>query len=204
MAIIASKKGGSDFTPISAGVHLATCISVIDLGVQTTTWQGQEKKQHKVYICWEAPDETVLIDGEERPRIIGRDYTLSLGEKSVLRAHLEAWRGKTFTEEELDGFDLVNILGKPCQLSVVHTEKNGKTYANINAIMSLPKGMNPPPLMSETTYFDLGSEECLSMMEALPQWIQEKIKAGDTYQELISINNSDDYVEVDSDDLPFN
>jgi len=38
--------------------------------------------------------------------MISKRYTMSLGEQSTLRKDLESWRGKKFTPEELQGFDL--------------------------------------------------------------------------------------------------
>jgi hypothetical protein len=69
-------------------------------------------------------------------------YTLSLNEKATLRKHLEAWRGKLFTPAELEGFDLENLLGANCQLQVIHNlSDQGRTFANIQAIVPLGKGM---------------------------------------------------------------
>lgn len=70
-------------------------------------------------------------------------YTLSLNSKAKLRQHLEAWRGRKFSGEELKGFDLEKLLGANCQLQIVHSlSDNGRTYANVQAIVPLGKGMN--------------------------------------------------------------
>jgi len=56
--IKASAKGGKDFEPIPAGVHMAICTQVIDLG-----WQPQNGKypapKHQVYLKFEIPDHQV-------------------------------------------------------------------------------------------------------------------------------------------------
>ena len=206
MPIIASAKSGGSFEPVSEGVHIANCISIIDLGDQYS--EKYDKTQRKVLLTWEVTDETIEIDGEEKPRVISYEYTLSLSEKANLRTHLEAWRGKNFTQEELDGFDLQNVLGKPCQLSIVHNERNGNVYANIKSIMSIPKGMPTPPVVSELTYFALDDAASLSLIDKLPQWIQDKIKKSTTYGTLVrcqSVPKGADYgpVDTDSSDLPF-
>ena len=36
------------------------------------------------------------------PFLVWKRYTLSLGDKATLRAHLEAWRGRKFTADELE------------------------------------------------------------------------------------------------------
>lgn len=201
MSIIA--KATSNSVPVSEGAHIAICVSIIDLGMQTVQWQGTIKEQHKVMLTWEIPDETILVDGEERPRVISKEYTLSLNEKAKLREHLEAWRGKKFSDDELDGFDLQNVLGKPCLLQVLH---NDRGYANISAVMSVPKGTTVAPSNTETTCFDLSDPGWLTIMDRLPEWIKDKIKQSTTYLNLVEAqsDSDDDFREITSDeDLPF-
>src|ERR1700676_5595242 len=143
-SIKASAKGGSDFTPVPPGVHFAICSNVVDLGVQKTTFKGQDKQKHQVYLRFELPDTRVewTKDGKkmEGPATIGRTFTLSIGEKSNLRPFLEGWRGKAFTPVEEEGFDITSIIGKVCQLSVVHeTGGDGKLRAQINGAFSIIK-----------------------------------------------------------------
>lgn len=206
MPIIASAKS-KGFEPVSEGAHVAICTAVVDLGEQYS--ERYDKTQRKVMLTWEVPDETIEVDGQQKPRVISKEYTLSLGEKAVLRAHLEAWRGKAFTERELAGFDLKAVLGKACQIQIVHTEKNGNTYANIKSIMSMPKGMAAPPSESELTYFALDDPDSLAMLQILPKWIQDKIQKSGTYAALVGAQRdpeSGDFAPVedtDSGDLPF-
>lgn len=126
-----------------AGTHLAQCYRVIDLGTQSSTYMGQAKKQHKLIISWELPDEK-MTDG--RPFTVGQRYTFSMSEKAALRRDLESWRGVPFTERDFGptGFDIKNIIGKACLLNIVHAESNGKQYANIASISRLMKGQQGP------------------------------------------------------------
>lgn len=198
MAIIASAKP-NHFDPVSQGVHTAVCTAVIDIGEQyNATFNNISRK---VLLTWEITDETIWIEGEERPRFISKEYTMSLSEKANLRRDLESWRGKKFSENELVGFDLINILGKGCQIQVIH---NDKGYANIAGIMSLPKGMPYPEHHSNTIYFDLTDPECLSLMDQIPVWVQDKIRASSTYEQLTAHREEPDHSSLDAeDDLPF-
>ena len=196
MAIIAKAENESNFTPIPEGVHTAQCYEIIDLGVHYS--ERFDKKSRKVQIMWELPDEQFEYEGEMKPRVISKEYTLSLNEKANLLKDLQAWRGRAFTEEELQGFDLQNVLGKGCQLQIIHTEKNGKTYGNIASIMGLPKGMKLEEPINTPIYFDLESANALSDMDILPTWIQDKIKASETYAEMI-----DKKPLGEEDELPF-
>ena len=125
MPLIAKDSGESiEYKQVPAGSHLGVCIQVIDLGTHVTPFKnkktGEPIIQHQIHVRWETPDE--LNDAGE-PLQLGKDYTLSLNEKSNLYADLVGWRGREFSQEELGGFDLENILGKSCLLQVISKEK---------------------------------------------------------------------------------
>lgn len=175
MAILAKDSGGGDFTPCPAGTHFAICNMVVDLGHQMVNFEGKETIQRKVFLRWELPDE--LMDGGA-PFTIGRSYTLSLSSKATLRNVLEAWRGKPFTKDELEGFDIESVLGTACQLQVIHDEKGDKTYANVKAVIGLSKGdkaraKDLKPHNQLVTYsIDTPNPQ---VFESLPKWLKEKI-----------------------------
>jgi hypothetical protein len=187
MSLTATAQSTSNFTPCPAGMHLARCIQIIDLGTQKTEWQGQEKEDKKVRIVWETPSELITYtnkEGEEvtKPYVISKDYTCSLGEKARLRADLQTWRGKPFTEEELKGFNLTQLLGKVCQIQIIHViAKNGNTYANIGSITPLMKGMAEPEQVNPSVSFDLAEFDG-KVFESLPTWLQDKIKLSPEYK----------------------
>jgi hypothetical protein len=195
MSLIATAKSSGNFDPVPEGVHIATCIWVIDLGEQFNEKWG--KVQHKVLIGWELPDETIEINGELLPRMISATYTMSLSEKSLLRSHLEAWRGKSFTEKELEGFNVGNILGKCCQVQVIHSKSGENTYANVRSVMALPKGMPAPAPQNETILFSMDDRDSLDKIVVFPQWVQERIKKSQTYQQLMAQEDGFEDVEDD-------
>jgi len=195
MPIIAKSSGG-ERNPVAPGVHIATCIKVIDLGMQYS--QAFNVTQRKVMLTWEVHGDTIIVDGEEKPKLISKEYTLSLGERAKLRAHLDAWRGRAFTEQELMGFDLKNVLGCACQLQVMHNEKG---YDSVNAVLAMPKGMTAPQQVHDSVYFDLSEKSSLSMLSTLPRWMQEKIMLSPEYRELSGESN---YVSHDEEMPPYN
>lgn len=185
MAIKAKGSEGSDFKPAPQGVHVARCVTVVDVGQQRIVWNDEVKYQHKVWIAFEVPgvrvEWTDKNDKEhEGPAIIGKLYTLNIGEKAHLGQHLTSWRGKAFSKEEIrQGFDISKLLDVPCQLSVVHNEaNNGKTYANIATIMGLPAGMEAPKRETPLTLYDPESSEAEQVLANLPKWLQDKIAEG--------------------------
>lgn len=170
--MIVSSNGGGDFKPVPEGTYVALCVRVIDLGTQVTTFKGAEKNQRKVLIAWEVPEVPVEFDGETAPALLMSSYTASLHEKAALRKHLEAWRGKRFTDDELAGFDLKNVIGKPCQVQVLHSEDGN--YANVAAIMAVPKGLPIADPYHPLVSFDL---EPGKFSPVIYEGLSDKLKA---------------------------
>jgi hypothetical protein len=171
LTVNAGNGGGKDFAPVSEGVHIARCYQIVDLGHQTTEYQGQVKVLPKVRITWEICDEQ-MTDG--RPFSISKEYTASIGVKATLRKDLEAWRNRKFTEAELAAFSLENVLNAPCQLQIGHTQKGDKTYASVNSIMAIAKGTPVPELVNPAVKFDI-QEFDHDIFNSLTSYVQKKI-----------------------------
>jgi len=207
MTIIATSDKESTFEPVPEGVHLAVCYGVVDLGDQYS--EQFKNTARKIQLLWEFPFETYTNkEGIEKPRFISREYTLSLGEKANLRKDLTAWRNKAFTEAELAGFDLQNILGKACQISIIHKESNGSKRANIAGIMALTKGTKTPELINELIYFDLDSGETIDTLDiyiaTLPAFLQKRIQESSTYQAIKYPENKIEVtLEIGDEEIPF-
>lgn len=137
MPITVSAGTGSTFTPAPTGVHQAVCCDVVDMGLLEVTFGGTTKRKHMVRIAWQI--EELTADG--KPFLVQKRYTASLHEKAALRKDLESWRGRPFTEDELRAFDLERLIGVNALVNVMQVEKNGSTYANVQAVMPVKKGM---------------------------------------------------------------
>ncbi len=202
MPITAKDSGGLTSEPVSQGTHVARCTRVIDLGTQHDRFYG--KDIHKVMLCFEVADEFIEKDGKQLPKMLSRNYTVSLHEKATLRKTLEAWRGKVFTEQELAGFDVANILNAPCMISVVQETKEGKTYGNINAIMNLLKGVPCPEAVSDLIKYEI-SDGRGGAFDKLPEWVQTKIIASKEMQNVADIQETEtsEYSNISEEELPF-
>ena len=218
MALIASDSGGGNFKRVPAGAHIARCFSIIDCGTQTTNGQYGETIARKIRLGWEifGEDENnepliVDINGAVMPMTINKTYTLSLHEKAGLRKDLSAWRGKAFTEEELKGFDISNVLGVYCMLNVTVSENNGKTYSNIAGISPMHKSMQKPESVHKNITFDLDNFD-EEVFKTFHEKLQDYIKQSPEYLNLFqdktveqkkepvkSKSNFDDF----EDDIPF-
>jgi hypothetical protein len=179
MGRYASDSGNKEFQQLTPGTHLARCYSIVDLGVQRGEYQGTPTVRKQIVVRWEVPGETIEIDGEAKPLTISRFYTNSLNEKSTLRHDLVAWRGREFTAEELMRFDLQNILGKPCLITVAHNDK-GK--ARVLAVSGLAKGMQCPAQYNPSEVFWL-DEWDQAKFDLLPEGFQKIIRESDEYKE---------------------
>ena len=221
-----ARNSGTDiqFDPAPAAMHIARCIRVVDLGTTFDEFWGKEK--HECWVMWELPNEmhTYTIkqeNGTEKeitePFTVSKFYTLSLSEKAHLRNDLESWRGRGFTEEELEGFEMKKILGAPSMVNVIHAPKKAPRKG-INVIVKtvtgLPDGLQCPPAINDLVYFSLDPEEFnAASLEKLTKGIKQRVMHSNEYiaittgipagaptqQELAEPAGGDDFF----DDIPF-
>lgn len=195
---------------VPVGNHLAICYQMIEIGTVEEIVMNEKKILKKVRIGWELPNETKVFNEEkgEQPFVMSKEYTLSMHEKSTLRADLKSWRGKDFSEEEAKAFDITKLLGKPCMINVIHKpSKDGlKTYSQISAITGVPKGMTVPPQSNRTiclSYDNFDENE----FNALPDFIKDKMKNSIEYAAMKQPNHVNmsqaEHVTDPVDDLPF-
>lgn len=180
MGLIASNNGGN-FEQPPAGIFPAVCVQVIDLGTQTNEYQGETTKSRQVRIAWELQGADMLGGGATgfmsngEPFMVTEIYTLSLNERANLRSILEGWRGRPFTEEELEGFDIANLLGKPCLVDIEHKAKqSGGTKAKVKSAKKWPAGQEAKIPVNELTYFEL-TDFNPDTYNGLSQWLRDKI-----------------------------
>ncbi len=200
MGLMAKEGGGGEFILPPMGTHPAICAAVIDLGTQYS--ELYKKHQHKVLLGWELDCDPPREDGA--PHMAWKRYTMSLHQKAGLRQTLEAWRGRNFTTEELLGFNLENIAGKGCLVTLTHVEREGRKYANIAGVSALPKGMSAPAASKPPVLFNL-DEPNEAIFSALSDRLQEVIKSSAEWQDRQGVATGeapppgDDY----SDGIPF-
>jgi len=180
MSLIAREpeNASGDFTPAPEGTHIGVCCLVADVGTQ----DGEFGKKDQVILSWLLPDHPI---GEEQlPMSTSRRYTNSLHERATLRQHLEAWRGKSFSDEELAGFDLRKIAGKPCTVSIIHKKRDdGRVYDKVNGVAQVPKSVkvdtkDVTPVTWEVEKAIAGEHP----WDAVPKWVQNVAKESEQYK----------------------
>ena len=178
--IVTSSNQKKEIVP--AGTHFARCYSMIHIGVVEWEFQGEKKFNNKVRLTWELPYEMRDFGGEQKPLVISKEYTLSMHEKSNLRKDLEMWRGKVFTNKELGSFDVTDLLGKTCNISVIHkVAKNGNEFAQVGGVSAIQKGVEVLEQFNPTFIFNYGDHFDLDWLDMQPEWIQEQIKSSEDY-----------------------
>jgi hypothetical protein len=215
--IVEASGGGREFKIVPAGTHLARLYRIVDLGTQTTTYQGETKMQRKVMFAWEIHGEDEsgepLKTDDGKPMAIFKNYTLSWNEAATLRKDLQAWRGTPWTDKEAARFDLKNVLGQWCMLNIIHRPgmSDGKTFANVAGIspvpgflkkQGLPEGVNPLQM------FRLGDPDW-ELFETFSKGLKAKIESSPEYQtakkssKTAKTGTGFDNMEDDLEDLPF-
>lgn len=191
MSFVVENKGG-DFERCQPGMHLARCYRIIDLGTQKSEYMGQVKYLHKVMLGWEihgVDDNGQPIRMKDgRPFAIFKNYTLSWADKATLRKDLQSWRGRPFTEAEMQKFDLKNVLGAWCMLNVIERpgKSDGKMYTNIDGVTPVPaiyKQSGLPEGVNKTELFNL-AEPDMTMFEGFSDNLKTKIKSSPEWQKL--------------------
>lgn len=184
LTVSAENSGTFELPP--AGAVAARCNRVIDLGSQESVYEGKVSMKRKLLLSWELAE----TRADETPFTISRRFGLSLHENSALRAFLQAWRGRPFTDDELAGFDLRKLINAPCLLNIAHTQRNGKDYANILSISPLPKGMTAPELAAHAVLFDIDDPDASDTLETLSEGLQNTITASPEWKARLSALDS--------------
>ena len=213
MSFFVEDKGNS-FESTPTGMHLARCYRIIDLGTQKSEYMGQVKYLHKIMLGWEIhgtdDNNTPIKMKDGRPFAMFKNYTLAWSDKANLRLDLQAWRGKPFTAEELQKFDLEAILGHWCMLNVVEKPgTDGKIYVNINGVTPVPsmiKNAGLPTAVNKNEMFSLATPD-MTMFQGFSDNLKKKIMSSPEWEKLqkapAQATVAPAAVLAEDDDIPF-
>ena len=194
MATKATRPEGGERVIANAGTYPARVFKFMNLGTRLQEYKGQLKDYPDtlINISWELPTELHSFtkkneDGsettEEKPLVISREFTLSMGSKSNLRPIVEGIIGTSLTDDEAYNFDLEQLVGMTSLVTITHrVANNGNTYANVASTAPLIKGMEVKEAVNKPIIFDVNTatEEDI---EALPAFLKEKVYASDEYKD---------------------
>lgn len=128
MPVIVSEPDQKDWELPEDGQYIGVIADVIDLGLVKTGF-GEKRK---VQIKWLLD----AADGEGKQFQVSVFHNASLHKDANLRKCLKSILGADVSGE----FDLEEILGINNQLVIEQNTKDDKTYANVIAILKVPKG----------------------------------------------------------------
>ena len=197
MGLTISNTGG-DYENLEPGRYQATCYKLIDAGTREESYQeGPLKKRHIVYIYWEVTAKQEVDNAEEywepitmadgRLFSASKKYTASLNENATLFKDLKSWRGKPFSEKDLNGFELPKVLGVTAELEMVKQNKD-LDKVRIDSVYKPDGGMKKKATQNAVVQFDIDiyakewtgescaeSKEMCDIVEGMPPWMKEMI-----------------------------
>jgi hypothetical protein len=181
-----------------AGTHKARCVGLIYEGTVKTEWQGKEMWQDKIRLTFELPEKLAEFNGEKKPFVISREFTLSLGEKSNLLPIVEGIVG-FLPPEVVESFNVEDLLGKTCLISVKHKTTPKGEYASLETASPLMEGMEVPAQFNPTTLLTYENWQ-QEVFDKLPAFIKEKMQGSKQYVAKFGKTETDD---IQPDDIPF-
>ena len=195
MALDTPKTGGGGPKVLPpAGVHLAVCYSIIDLGTQPNMWQGQPKPTPQIQISWELPNVLHVFDENKGPQPLSvhNIYTLSSADKAKLPAVLKTW-GSLKEKPHITAELLKKYLGAPCMVTIEHkpsTKDPNTVYANIamagGAVSPRMQGLNVPQYPANPRLMlDLGNFNW-ETFDKIPKFMQEKLALSQEWSGIVA------------------
>lgn len=175
---------------LEPGPYPARVVQVLDLGVQPQQpYQGQEKPPaHMLSITYELLDAFMVdesgVEQEDKPRWISEEFALRNLEADLATS---TKRYKAIDpDEDFDG-DFTQLVNMPCTVTVGHKKvasgKNaGRTFEKVMnvAAMRARDAANAPELQGTVRVFVLDDPD-MEVFNALPEWLQNKIKGNLEY-----------------------
>jgi hypothetical protein len=213
------KQGDNDFEKLEKGIYHATCFRMVDLGTQDNTYKGETNKKLQVRLDFEItealdPDTNQVLMADGRPFGVGKEYTASLFESANLRKDLESWRGKSFTQEELDSLELTDFLGCTVKIEVGLTQQTAEFAGGNPKIMRLsePRNgteqvatVNPQVAFDMSVYCDefngnsnANSKAMCDVFEDIPAYLQKKVEESYEYRAAVEKGARASTVEVEA------
>jgi len=213
------KQGDNDFEKLEKGIYHATCFRMVDLGTQDNTYKGETNKRLQVRLDFEItealdPDTNQVLMADGRPFGVGKEYTASLFESANLRKDLESWRGKSFTQEELDSLELTDFLGCTVKIEVGLTQQTAEFAGGNPKIMRLsePRNgteqvatVNPQVAFDMSVYCDefngnsnANSKAMCDVFDDVPAYLQKKVEESYEYRAAVEKGARASTVEVEA------
>lgn len=191
-------KKGKNFALCPAGMWVARCYLVVDIGTQTPTFNGKrDRPRQQIMIGFEFPELLHVFDDKKgkEPFVLTKRYSNTLaGDRNNLKKDLNSWRGRPLNDLDINGgkdeatgkdiakFTFDRLLGAPAMITVVHEAKKSDPatiMAKISSISKIPthpvggqRIVCPPAILPPILYsVDSGPND--PKFKLLPEFIQD-------------------------------
>jgi hypothetical protein len=178
------KSGNFESVPAPRGLQQLRCYSIVDIGTQKETYNGEEKETPKYALSFELPATRHAFDKtkptEKKPFTIHCTVTASFGDRAKIRKWLESMRGEKYGKKVKE-VDLRNeLLDVPCIGQLVPGGDEGQ-FTNIQTLLpavdTKGRAIKVPPLVNKTRVWDYDPEDFdKAGFDELPTKLQEYIK----------------------------
>ncbi len=174
----------SSFTLAPEGTHIARCYQLLEVGTVDELYMGEPKHVSKIRLTFELPEETKEFKaGEgEKPIVISQEYTLSMAPLAKLRKLIEGMIGTSLSDAEANAFNVEDLVGMPCLVTIVHkTSAKGSDYAIIASTSALMKNQKAPAQVnpSRIATYEKWDQDFFASQ---PDFIKDKMKTSDEYK----------------------
>jgi hypothetical protein len=173
----------SRFPLITAGQHPAICKSFVDLGTQTSMFDGKQTTGRKVMMMFDVLDQVDPKMG--KPLGIAEMRSAIMHPKARLRRDVESWIGSFADQGAANDFDLKQLVGRQCQLVIKHTDNAVAPRAVIESILPPLSNVITSLAMNDNLYFSLDRPD-KDVFEQLPGRIQRMIEASPEWQAIVA------------------
>lgn len=165
------------------GRYKALVIGICDIGTQPFP----KKSSHQLVIEWELHKrkkggkiEPVLNSKGQIHKISGF-YSVSFGKfegkPAKLRSAVESMLGRTFSDAEAEeGYDVEELIGKPCEVQILHEpdKKNKETMrAVIGSLIAYEEDDEAPEMESDSYYYEVDPGKPIP--SDVPKWMHQFI-----------------------------
>lgn len=174
---IMAKETGSPRELLPTGNVQGVCYGVIELGHR----DGRYGPKHEACVLFEIPSLRYEDENKvDKPRGINNFYTISLHADSNMCKDLTSWRGKAFTDQEKEGFDITKLIGANCLLNIAHKQKQDNSMKDyVASITPLMEGMNK--LTPENNLVNYSISDHGFVFDGVPDWAVKMIKTSYEY-----------------------
>lgn len=167
---------------IAAGTHSAVCTGVVDVGTQTSLFEGKTTFGRKLVCLFDVIDQVDPKSG--KPLGIAHMFSATMHPRARLRREVENWIGTFADQGAANDFDLSGLVGRQCQLIVKHTDNPVAPRVVVDTILPPLSNVITSLAVNDNVYFSLDKPD-LRVFEQLPGRIRNMIEASPEWRAIV-------------------